>query len=243
MVNVTVAILSLSSFNDVTMEFIGQLKFQQEWIDNRLQFPHEGYHEYRFLEIWYFFWRNYTSKTKYTVCTDSSKCKLKLLSGCFRYLALSFPYWHASSLQEEEFGNILVEVLITEYFFPLKSPFLLIFSWLTLGSDRSVWTPDTFFHNEQEGHEHTIDRYNRVIRIRHDGHVLYHKRLACGAVVAHLCGNLRMLVRVLPTNLQMFLQLIFNRYIIIHDCIHTIDCSENNMLLTEITKKCELFSD
>jgi hypothetical protein len=35
-INVTVKILSLSSFNDVTMEFTAQMRFQQEWYDDRL---------------------------------------------------------------------------------------------------------------------------------------------------------------------------------------------------------------
>ena len=29
-------ILSLSSFNDVTMEFTAQMRFQQEWYDDRM---------------------------------------------------------------------------------------------------------------------------------------------------------------------------------------------------------------
>jgi anionic glutamate receptor len=50
-------------------------------------------------------------------------------------------------------------------------------SYAILNYDQKIWMPDTFFQNEKNAHRHNIDKPNVMIRIHHDGLVLYSVRL------------------------------------------------------------------
>jgi anionic glutamate receptor len=49
--------------------------------------------------------------------------------------------------------------------------------YIILNSDQKIWIPDTFFQNEKNAHRHNIDKPNIMIRVHHDGSVLYSVRL------------------------------------------------------------------
>lgn len=50
--------------------------------------------------------------------------------------------------------------------------------YLTLKDFSKIWTPDTFFKNEREGHFHNLLSPNQLIRIYPDGTVLYSIRIS-----------------------------------------------------------------
>uniref|UniRef100_A0AC34GVQ0 Glutamate-gated chloride channel n=1 Tax=Panagrolaimus sp. ES5 TaxID=591445 RepID=A0AC34GVQ0_9BILA len=49
--------------------------------------------------------------------------------------------------------------------------------YVILNSDQKIWIPDTFFQNEKNAHRHNIDKPNIMVRVHHDGFVLYSVRL------------------------------------------------------------------
>uniref|UniRef100_A0A914VYW1 Uncharacterized protein n=1 Tax=Plectus sambesii TaxID=2011161 RepID=A0A914VYW1_9BILA len=49
--------------------------------------------------------------------------------------------------------------------------------WLRLAQDQRPWFPDTFFQNEQSGHEHEVDKPNHSMLLHPTGWIRYNKRL------------------------------------------------------------------
>lgn len=48
--------------------------------------------------------------------------------------------------------------------------------WLRLAPDQRPWFPDTFFQNEQSGHEHEVDQPNHFMKLHPNGWIQYSKR-------------------------------------------------------------------